>query len=135
MIQGSSSTYYADPAEEHSIGGCVRKRLWNKHGSAKKDMDVISVSSKCLPFVQEPKLEVDLTKGLETPTFRFDFAFDETASNEVFCRFIARPLVHRILQAEEPVWHVASSGRRPFWGSPEAPWGCPGSEEREEPLV
>ncbi|EPQ17072.1 Kinesin-like protein KIF2C [Myotis brandtii] len=65
---------------------------------AKKEIDVISVPSKCLLFVHEPKLKVDLTKYLENQAFCFDFAFDETASNEVIYRFTARPLVHTIFQ-------------------------------------
>lgn len=53
---------------------------------AKKEIDVISVPSKCLLLVHERKLKVDLTKYLENQAFCFDFAFDETASNEVVYR-------------------------------------------------
>ncbi|KAM7099868.1 kinesin-like protein KIF2C isoform 3-T3 [Molossus nigricans] len=84
--------------EEHRICVCVRKRPLNKQELAKKEIDVISVPSKCLLFVHEPKLKVDLTKYLENQAFCFDFAFDETASNEVIYRFTARPLVHTIFQ-------------------------------------
>ncbi|XP_070260995.1 kinesin-like protein KIF2C isoform X2 [Myotis yumanensis] len=87
-----------DPIEEHRICVCVRKRPLNKQELAKKEIDVISVPSKCLLFVHEPKLKVDLTKYLENQAFCFDFAFDETASNEVIYRFTARPLVHTIFQ-------------------------------------
>ncbi|XP_037005449.1 kinesin-like protein KIF2C isoform X1 [Artibeus jamaicensis] len=87
-----------DPIEEHRICVCVRKRPLNKQELAKKEIDVISVPSKCLLFVHEPKLKVDLTKYLENQAFCFDFAFDETASNEVVYRFTARPLVHTIFQ-------------------------------------
>lgn len=52
----------------------------------KKECDVITVPSKCVLLVHEPKLKVDLTKYLETQAFRFDFSFDETASNEVVYR-------------------------------------------------
>lgn len=87
-----------DPIEEHRICVCVRKRPLNKQELAKKEIDVISIPSKCLLFVHEPKLKVDLTKYLENQSFCFDFAFDETASNEVLYRFTARPLVHTIFQ-------------------------------------
>ncbi|XP_021489075.1 kinesin-like protein KIF2C [Meriones unguiculatus] len=87
-----------DPIEEHRICVCVRKRPLNKQELAKKEIDVISVPSKCLVLVHEPKLKVDLTKYLENQAFCFDFAFDETASNEVVYRFTARPLVQTIFE-------------------------------------
>lgn len=52
----------------------------------KKECDVVTVPSKCVLMVHEPKQKVDLTKYLETQTFRFDFSFDETASNEMVYR-------------------------------------------------
>ncbi|XP_032755780.1 kinesin-like protein KIF2C isoform X1 [Rattus rattus] len=88
----------SDPIEEHRICVCVRKRPLNKQELAKKEIDVISVPSKCLLLVHEPKLKVDLTKYLENQAFCFDFAFDETASNEVVYRFTARPLVQTIFE-------------------------------------
>ncbi|XP_023580000.1 kinesin-like protein KIF2C isoform X3 [Octodon degus] len=87
-----------DPIEEHRICVCVRKRPLNKQELARKEIDVISIPSKCLLLVHEPKLKVDLTKYLENQTFCFDFAFDETASNEVVYRFTARPLVQTIFE-------------------------------------
>ncbi|XP_052033079.1 kinesin-like protein KIF2C isoform X2 [Apodemus sylvaticus] len=87
-----------DAIEEHRICVCVRKRPLNKQELAKKEIDVISVPSKCLLLVHEPKLKVDLTKYLENQAFCFDFAFDETASNEVVYRFTARPLVQTIFE-------------------------------------
>ncbi|CAD7669754.1 unnamed protein product [Nyctereutes procyonoides] len=87
-----------DPIEEHRICVCVRKRPLNKQELAKKEIDVISIPSKCLPLVHEPKLKVDLTKYLENQAFCFDFAFDETASNEVVYRFTARPLVQTMFE-------------------------------------
>ncbi|XP_038616581.1 kinesin-like protein KIF2C isoform X2 [Tachyglossus aculeatus] len=87
-----------DPVEEHRICVCVRKRPLNKQELAKKELDVISIPSKCVLLVHEPKLKVDLTKYLENQAFRFDFAFDDLASNEVVYRFTARPLVHTIFE-------------------------------------
>lgn len=52
----------------------------------KNECDVITVQSKCVLLVHEPKQKVDLTKYLETQTFRFDFAFDESSSNEMVYR-------------------------------------------------
>ncbi|XP_030063080.1 kinesin-like protein KIF2C isoform X2 [Microcaecilia unicolor] len=87
-----------DPIEEHRICVCVRKRPLNKQELSKKEIDVISVPSKGVLLVHEPKLKVDLTKYLENQAFRFDFAFDETASNEMVYRFTARPLVQTIFE-------------------------------------
>ncbi|XP_055986882.1 kinesin-like protein KIF2C isoform X1 [Sorex fumeus] len=87
-----------DPIEEHRICVCVRKRPLNKQELAKKEIDVISIPSKSLVLVHEPKLKVDLTKYLENQAFRFDFVFDETTSNEVVYRFTARPLVQTIFE-------------------------------------
>ncbi|XP_031755871.1 kinesin-like protein KIF2C isoform X1 [Xenopus tropicalis] len=88
----------ADPAEEHRICVCVRKRPLNKQELSKKEIDIISVPSKNIVLVHEPKLKVDLTKYLENQPFRFDYSFDETATNEVVYRFTARPLVQSIFE-------------------------------------
>ncbi|XP_078527876.1 kinesin-like protein KIF2C isoform X2 [Lissotriton helveticus] len=88
----------SDPAEEHRICVCVRKRPLNKQELAKREIDVISVPSKSVLLVHEPKQKVDLTKYLENQAFRFDFAFDETSSNEMVYRFTARPLVQSIFE-------------------------------------
>ncbi|OWK64340.1 Kinesin-like protein KIF2C [Lonchura striata] len=87
-----------DPIEEHRICVCVRKRPLNKQELQKKECDVVTVPSKCVLMVHEPKQKVDLTKYLETQTFRFDFSFDETATNEMVYRFTARPLVETIFE-------------------------------------
>ncbi|XP_064311312.1 kinesin-like protein KIF2C [Phalacrocorax carbo] len=87
-----------DPIEEHRICVCVRKRPLNKHELLKKECDVITVPSKYVLLVHEPKQKVDLTKYLETQAFRFDFSFDETSSNEMVYRFTARPLVETIFE-------------------------------------
>ncbi|XP_018428827.1 PREDICTED: kinesin-like protein KIF2C [Nanorana parkeri] len=87
-----------DLAEEHRICVCVRKRPLNKQELAKKEIDIISVPSKSLVLVHEPKLKVDLTKYLENQAFRFDYTFDETATNDVVYRFTARPLVQSIFE-------------------------------------
>ena len=70
------------PCPEHPLKYCPSAEL------AKKEIDVISVPSKCVLLVHEPKLKVDLTKYLENQAFCFDFAFDETTSNEVVYRLV-----------------------------------------------
>lgn len=72
-----------DPMEDHQICVCVRKRPMNKKEIAKRDTDVITIPNRDNVTVHEPKTKVDLTKYLDNQTFRFDYAFDETVSNDV----------------------------------------------------
>lgn len=51
-----------------------------------KDLDVITIPSKDVVMVHEPKQKVDLTRFLENQTFRFDYAFDEATTNEMAYR-------------------------------------------------
>lgn len=53
-----------------------------------KDLDVITIPSKDVVMVHEPKQKVDLTRYLENQTFRFDYAFDDTAPNEMVYRYV-----------------------------------------------
>uniref|UniRef100_A0A673LVA5 Kinesin-like protein n=1 Tax=Sinocyclocheilus rhinocerous TaxID=307959 RepID=A0A673LVA5_9TELE len=82
--------------EEHRICVCVRKRPLNKKELTVKDLDVITIPSKDVVMVHEPKQKVDLTRYLENQTFRFDYAFDDSTTNEMVYRFTARPLVETI---------------------------------------
>uniref|UniRef100_A0A8C4U7Y1 Kinesin-like protein n=1 Tax=Falco tinnunculus TaxID=100819 RepID=A0A8C4U7Y1_FALTI len=88
----------ADPVDEHRICVCVRKRPLNKKETSLKDLDVITIPSKDVVMVHEPKQKVDLTRYLENQTFRFDYAFDDTASNEMVYRFTALPLVETVFE-------------------------------------
>ncbi|XP_075871194.1 kinesin-like protein KIF2A isoform X2 [Nelusetta ayraudi] len=88
----------ADEIEEHKICVCVRKRPLNKKELSMKDLDVITIPSKDVVMVHEPKQKVDLTRYLENQTFRFDYAFDENTTNEMVYRFTARPLVETIFE-------------------------------------
>uniref|UniRef100_A0A8D3DLE3 Kinesin-like protein n=1 Tax=Scophthalmus maximus TaxID=52904 RepID=A0A8D3DLE3_SCOMX len=88
----------ADLIEEHRICVCVRKRPLNKKELTMKDLDVITIPSKDVVMVHEPKQKVDLTRYLENQTFRFDYAFDESTTNEMVYRFTARPLVETIFE-------------------------------------
>lgn len=51
-----------------------------------KDLDVITIPSKDVVMVHEPKQKVDLTRYLENQTFRFDYAFDDSADNDMVYR-------------------------------------------------
>ncbi|KAL4597409.1 Kinesin-like protein KIF2A [Arapaima gigas] len=84
--------------EEHRICVCVRKRPLNKKELSLKDLDVITIPSKDVVMVHEPKQKVDLTRYLENQTFRFDYAFDDSTTNEMVYRFTARPLVETIFE-------------------------------------
>ncbi|XP_060752433.1 kinesin-like protein KIF2A isoform X2 [Tachysurus vachellii] len=88
----------ADLIEEHRICVCVRARPLNKKEMSLKDLDVITIPSKDVVMVHEPKQKVDLTRYLENQTFRFDYAFDDTTANEMVYRFTARPLVETIFE-------------------------------------
>ncbi|XP_030632578.1 kinesin-like protein KIF2A isoform X5 [Chanos chanos] len=88
----------ADLIEEHRICVCVRKRPLNKKELSVKELDVITIPSKDVVMVHEPKQKVDLTRFLENQTFRFDYAFDDSATNEMVYRFTARPLVETIFE-------------------------------------
>lgn len=72
----------SDAVEDHLITVCVRKRPLNRKEINRKEVDVITIPSKNQLIVHEPKNKVDLTKYLENQVFRFDYAFDETCSNE-----------------------------------------------------
>ncbi|KPP65871.1 kinesin-like protein KIF2A-like, partial [Scleropages formosus] len=52
-----------------------------------KDLDVITIPSKDVVMVHEPKQKVDLTRYLENQTFRFDYAFDDSTTNEMVYRW------------------------------------------------
>uniref|UniRef100_A0AAY4EX08 Kinesin-like protein n=1 Tax=Denticeps clupeoides TaxID=299321 RepID=A0AAY4EX08_9TELE len=88
----------ADLIEDHRICVCVRTRPLNKKEMTMKDLDVITIPSKDVVMVHEPKQKVDLTRYLENQTFRFDYAFDDTSTNEMVYRFTARPLVETIFE-------------------------------------
>lgn len=84
--------------EDHQITVCVRKRPISRKEEMKKELDVICVPSKDQLIVHEPKTKVDLTKFLENHKFRFDYAFDDTCSNERVYKYTAKPLVATIFE-------------------------------------
>ncbi|XP_033636546.1 kinesin-like protein KIF2A isoform X2 [Asterias rubens] len=85
-----------DCVDDHQITVCVRKRPLNKKENSKRDVDVVTIPSKDMTVIHEPKLKVDLTKYLENQVFRFDYSFDEHASNELVYKFTAKKLVETI---------------------------------------
>lgn len=44
---------------------------------------MITVPNKDLIVVHEPRNKVDLTKFLDNQHFRFDYAFDDSCTNEI----------------------------------------------------
>lgn len=87
-----------DIVDDHQICVCVRKRPLNKKELNRKEVDVVTIPNKELTIVHEPKTKVDLTKYLENQIFRFDFAFDESATNELVYRYTAKPLIHTVFE-------------------------------------
>uniref|UniRef100_A0A1Y1MUK5 Kinesin-like protein n=1 Tax=Photinus pyralis TaxID=7054 RepID=A0A1Y1MUK5_PHOPY len=87
-----------DAIEDHLITVCVRKRPLNKRESVRKEVDVITIPSKNQLIVHEPRNKVDLTKYLENQLFRFDYAFDETCSNDIVYKYTAQPLIKTIFE-------------------------------------
>merc|ERR1719347_1452084 len=87
-----------EPIANHQITVCIRKRpLSNKELKA-KEIDVITIPSKDTILVHEPKTKVDLTKYLENQNFRFDYAFDESAPNDLVYKYTAKSLVESIFE-------------------------------------
>ena len=72
-----------DAVIEHQISVCVRKRPLSNKENKRKEVDVTCTPNKEQVIVHEPKTKVDLTKYLDNQHFRFDYAFDESASNEL----------------------------------------------------
>jgi kinesin family protein 2/24 len=87
-----------DSVEVHQICVAVRKRPLNKREAQRKDIDVITIPNKELTIVHEPKQKVDLTRYLENQMFRFDYAFDESADNELVYKYTAKPLVQTVFE-------------------------------------
>ncbi|XP_017054432.1 kinesin-like protein Klp59C [Drosophila ficusphila] len=86
------------PLKEHQIVVCVRKRPLRRKELADKELDVVSVLSKDMLMVHEPKKHVNLVKFLENHSFRFDYVFDEECSNATVYEFTARPWIKHIFE-------------------------------------
>jgi len=53
---------------------------------SRRETDVVTVPNKDTVIVHEPKQKVDLTKYLDNQSFRFDYAFDDNADNDIVYR-------------------------------------------------
>merc|ERR1719315_720098 len=87
-----------DPIANHQITVCIRKRPMSQKEMKKKEVDVVTVPSRDMITIHEPKSKVDLTKYLDNQHFRFDYAFDENANNELVYKYTARSLVQSIFE-------------------------------------
>jgi len=87
-----------DPVFDHKITVCVRKRPLSDKEIKRREIDVATCPSRNQVIVHQPMTKVDLTKYLENQNFRYDYAFDETQSNEMVYKYSARPLVHSIFE-------------------------------------
>ncbi|CAF1681329.1 unnamed protein product, partial [Adineta ricciae] len=95
-ITNSNMKDYQVNQKDLRICVAVRKRPLNKREIAKKDNDVITIPNKDHCLVHVPKSKVDLTKYLDNQTFKFDYTFDERASNDLVYRYTAAPLIDTI---------------------------------------
>ncbi len=87
-----------DDLYNHQITVCVRKRPLSKKEKGRKEVDVTTCPNKDQIIIHEPKTKVDLTKYLDNQHFRFDYAFDESADNQLVYKYTARPLVQNIFE-------------------------------------
>jgi len=87
-----------DPIANHQITVCIRKRPMSQKEMKKKEVDVVTVPTRDTITIHEPKSKVDLTKYLDNQHFRFDYAFDENANNELVYKYSARSLVQSIFE-------------------------------------
>jgi len=85
-----------DPLNNHQITVCVRKRPLSQKEMKRKEVDVTTCPNKDQVIIHQPMTKVDLTKYLDNNVFRFDYAFDENATNELVYKYTARPLVQSI---------------------------------------
>ena len=93
MINEYQETLQFNPLKDgdalinHQISVCVRKRPLSNKEIKKKEVDVICTPNQNQVIVHEPKTKVDLTKYLDNQHFRFDYAFDESATNELVYKY------------------------------------------------
>lgn len=89
---------FVDEIQEAQVCVAVRKRPLSRRELVRNEIDVISIPTKDVLIVHEPKQKVDLTKYLENQKFRFDYVFDDSADNELVYNFTAKPLVATIFE-------------------------------------
>jgi hypothetical protein len=95
--QQNMEEQFQDNQKSHQVTVCIRKRPFNEREVARNEVDVVSVPSK-----DEIVLHEDKTKGrikyVENQHFKFDYAFDETCSNNLVYKYTAKPLVQNIFE-------------------------------------
>lgn len=74
----------------------VRKRPLSRTEQNRGEKDVMDIDEGGLVYVHEPKTKVDLTKIIETQSFKFDDAFDDYETNDVIYSRTVRPLVRNV---------------------------------------
>ncbi|XP_067403535.1 kinesin-like protein KIF2B [Emydura macquarii macquarii] len=87
-----------EPGPPHRIRVCVRKRPLSQREAGLQDLDVVTVPCREVVVVHEARQKLDLSRYLESQSFRFDQAFDDSAPNELVYRHTAQPLVERIFR-------------------------------------
>ncbi|CAF1288582.1 unnamed protein product [Rotaria sordida] len=95
-ITNSNMNQHKFDQKDLRICVAIRKRPLNKREITKKDNDVITIPNKDHCLVHVPKSKVDLTKFLDNQTFKFDYTFDERASNDLVYRYTAASLIDTI---------------------------------------
>ncbi|XP_016946550.1 kinesin-like protein Klp59C [Drosophila biarmipes] len=86
------------PPKEHQIVVCVRKRPLRRKELADGELDVVSIPSKDMLVVHEPRKHVNLVKFLDNHSFRFDYVFNEDCSNRTVYECTARPLIRHVFE-------------------------------------
>ena len=86
------------PPLDRRITVAVRKRPVNTKELDRGEVDCVSVTTKDIVMVHEPKQKVDLTKYLDNQEFRFDHIFDQNTDNELVYKYTAAPLVKSVSQ-------------------------------------
>uniref|UniRef100_A0A8C8RA63 Kinesin-like protein n=1 Tax=Pelusios castaneus TaxID=367368 RepID=A0A8C8RA63_9SAUR len=95
LLRGCGAQGGPEPGPPHRIRVCVRKRPLSP---GLQDLDVVTVPGPHLVVVHEARQRLDLSRYLQSQTFRFDQAFDASAPNELVYRHTAQPLVEGIFR-------------------------------------
>ncbi|KAL2915751.1 hypothetical protein HK105_204697 [Polyrhizophydium stewartii] len=65
---------------------CIRKRPIDAREMSNKNFDIVTTATERFPYahvyIHEPKVSVDMTRGVNTHKFMFDNVFDDTSTNE-----------------------------------------------------
>ncbi|KRX22079.1 Kinesin-like protein KIF2A [Trichinella nelsoni] len=88
----------ADPVMNNRITVCVRVRPLNEKEIARKQFSVVTVAKRDVIILHQPQTKVDTTKFLENQTFRFDYVFNESCTNDMVYQYTAKPLTRTIFE-------------------------------------